>query len=546
MAMVNGSQILARVLKQHGVDTMFYLMGGPMIAAELACIDEGIRSIDVRHEQAAAMMAHAYSRVTNRVGVCMAASGPGVCNLVTGVATAWADSAPLLVVGGAAPANVWGTGVFQEMDQLAMFRPITKWSERILDVRRIPDMVATALRQATSGKPGPVYLDIGGNILYQQVEESEVHYPNPKLTFARHRPIGNPEAVKEAISLLAQAEKPIIMTGSGIIWSQASAELQRFVEMSGIPFYTTPQGRGVIPDDHELSFLSARATAFKEADLLMVIGTRANYVNGHLTAPRFRADAKLIHVNIDPGEIGVTRECDVGVVGDAKAVLQQLATEGKGKLSPSRYSAWVSHLSAVNREKGASTLEKMSSDKLPIHPLRLCKEIGEFLDRDAILVVDGQEILNYGRQSIRTFAPGHRLNSGVFGTMGVGLPFGVGAKAAQPDKQVLVLHGDGSFGLNAMELDTAVRHKIPVVTVISLNGGWTAEEEHRKPGQHLGYTRYDKMAEALGCYAEYVEDPAQIKPALERAFKSGLPAVINVRTDSKARATTTKFASYST
>lgn len=547
MALISGSQILARALKQHGVDTMFYLMGGPMLSAELACIDEGIHSIDVRHEQAAAMMAHAYARVSNRVGVCMAASGPGVTNLVTGVANAWADAAPLLAVGGAAPMNRWGTGVFQEVDQVALFRPITKWAERIIDIKRIPDMVATALRQAVSGKPGPVYLDIGGDILYQQIEDSEIHYPNPKLTLARHRPAGNPEAVREAVSLLAQAEKPIIMTGSGILWSEASADLQRFVEMSGIPFYTTPQGRGVIPDDHELSFLNARSSAFSEADLLLVVGTRANYVNGHLTAPRFRADAKLIQVNIDAVEIGVTRECDVGIVGDAKMVLQQMATEGEGKLRSNRYSAWVSHLSKINREKGAKAFEKMSSDKLPIHPLRLCKEVGEFLDRDAILVVDGQDILNYGRQSIQTFVPGHRLNSGPFGTMGVGLPFGIGAKVAHPDKQVLVLHGDGSFGLNAMELDTAVRFKIPVVTVISLNGGWTAEEEAvRKPGQHLGYQRYDKMAETLGCYGEYVEDPAQIKPALERAFKSGLPAVVNVRTDNKAHAVTTKFATYRT
>lgn len=546
MALISGSQILARALKQHGVDTMFYIMGGPMMSAELACIDEGIRSIDVRHEQAAAMMAHAYTRVSNRLAVCMAASGPGVTNLVTGMANAWADGAPVLAIGGAAPMNLWGTGVFQEMDQVALFRPITKWSERVVDTKRIPDMVATALRQAVSGKPGPVYLDIGGDILYRKIEESEVHYPDPKLTQARHQPVGNPEAVSEAISLLARAEKPIIMTGSGILWSKASAALRSFVEMSGIPFYTTPQGRGVIPDDHELSFLNARSSAFSEADLLLVIGTRANYVNGHLTAPRFRADAKLIQVNIDAAEIGITRGCDVGIIGDAKAVLQQLTVAGEGKLSPKRYSAWVKQLSTINREKSAKNAEKMSTDKRPIHPLRVCKEVGEFLDRDAILVVDGQEILNYGRQSLQTFVPGHRLNSGAFGTMGVGLPFGIGAKLAHPDKQVLVLHGDGSFGLNAMELDTAVRFKIPVVTVISLNGGWTAEEEQRKPGRDLGYQRYDEMAKALGCHGEYVEDPTEIKPALERAFKSGLPAVVNVLTDHKARAVTAKFTAYST
>lgn len=544
MTLISGSQILARALKRYGVDTMFYLMGGPMIQAELACIDEGIRSIDVRHEQAAAMMAHAYARVTNRVGVCMAASGPGSTNLVTGVATAWADAAPLLVLGGASPINKWGYGQFQEMDQVAMFRPITKSAERILDTRRIPEMIANALHQAVDGRPGPVYLDVGGDILAQRVEESDVHYPAPAVT--RHRPAGHPDAIKEAVRLLMQARRPIILSGSGVLWSDASAELQTFVEMTRIPFYTTPQGRGVVPDDHALSFLSARTSAFTGADLFLVIGTRSNWINSHLKPPRFNGDARLIQVNIDAAEIGLTRACDVGIVGDARTVLQQLSAEAEGKFKPDHHADWLAQLDAINREKGAKSAAKMKTDQRPIHPLRLCKEIGEFLDRDAILVVDGQEILNFGRQSIPTFMPGHRLNSGPFGCMGVGLPFGVGAKIARPDKQVLVLHGDGSFGLNAMELDTAVRFRVPVVTVISLNGGWTAEESNPKPGQHLGYQRYDKMAEALGCYGEYVEDPTEIKPALARAFKSGLPAVINVRTDNKARAVTTKFTEYST
>lgn len=542
-----GSKILAKALRQHGVDDFFYLMGGPMIHAELYSMDAGMRGIDVRHEQAAAMMAHAYARVTNKVGVCMAASGPGVCNLVTGVASAWADAVPIVAIGGAAPVSVSGAGIFQEMDQVAMFRPITKWAERVTDIRRIPEMVATAMRQAVSGRPGPVYLDVCGAMLYERVkDEAEIVYPDPAKSLTRARPAGDAQAVRDAIALLANARKPIVVSGSGILWSGASAELQKFVEAAGIPFYTTPQGRGVVPDDHEMSFLNARATAFAEADLIIVVGTRSNYINGHFTPPRFSADAKVIQVNIDPNEIGLTRGCDVGIVGDAKTVLQQLVDEAKGKLRPDAFSGWVAHLGDINREKGARMLEKMSSDSRPIHPLRLCKEVGEFLDRDAILVVDGQEILNYGRQSLRTFVPGHRLNSGTFGTMGVGLPFGLGAKVARPDKQVLVLHGDGSFGLNAMELDTAVRHNINVVTVVSLNGGWTGEDGHRKPGQHLGYTRFEKMAEALGCHGEYVEDPAQIKPALDRAFASGRPALVNVRTDGKAVANTTKFATYST
>ncbi|MFN8525037.1 MAG: thiamine pyrophosphate-binding protein [Chloroflexota bacterium] len=545
MGTVNGSQILARALRAQGVDTMFYLMGGPMLDAESACIEEGIRSIDVRHEQAAAMMAHAWGRVTNRVGVCMAASGPATTNLVTGVGNAWADAAPLLAIGGAAPLVTTGRGIFQECDQLSVFKPITKWADRCLDPRRVPEMVDTALRQASTGRPGPVYLDMPGDVLYKDVDEDSVIYPDSHARMTRPRPRADQQSIDEALALLATVERPIIVSGTGILWSEASAEFQRFVERSGIPFFTTPQGRGVAPDDHALSFLAARSTAFREADCLVVIGTRMNYMSGHFTPPRFRRDAKLVQIDIDPGEIGLTRPCDVGVIGDAKAVLEQLLAEG-GKLSSGRYSAWVDHLRQVHQDKSAEAEKQMSSDAKPIHPLRLCKEVRDFLNRDAYLVVDGQEILNYGRQSIPTFEPGHRLNSGVWGTMGVGLPFGLGVKVAHPDKQVLVLHGDGSFGLNGMELDTAVRHNIPVVCVVSLNGGWTGDPEGNKPGRNLGYTRYDKMAEALGCHGEYVEEPSQIRPALERAFASGRPALVNVRTDHRARATTAKFSVYST
>ena len=546
MAKVNGSQILARALRMHGVDTMFYVMGGPMLAAETACIRERIRAIDVRHEQAGAMMAHAWGRMLNRVGVCMACSGPGTTNLVTGVVTAWADCAPLLAIGGSAPLMSGGLGQFQEMDQVGVFKPITKWADRVLDPRRVPDMVATAMRQAITGTPGPVYLDMPGDVLYQEVDEQQVLYPDAQRAYVRARPAGDEQAVRSAIALLEPAQRPIVISGSGILWSEAWEELRQFVELTGIPFYTTPQGRGVIPDDHELSFLTARSNAFKEADLLLVIGTRANYMSGHFRPPRFKTDAKLIQVNIDPTQMGITRACDCGIVGDAKSVLQQLIAQAEGRLNASRYVGWVEHLRALDRTKTAQAEGKMKTDQKPIHPLRLCKEIRDFLDRDAILVVDGQDILNYGRQSIPTFMPGHRLNSGPFGTMGVGLPFGIGAKVARPDKQVLVLHGDGSFGLNGMELDTAARFKIPVVTVISLNGGWTGDAKREKPGRELGYTRFDKMAEALGCHGEYVEEPTQIRPALERAFKAGVPALVNVKTDFAAQATTASFALYTT
>jgi thiamine pyrophosphate-dependent acetolactate synthase large subunit-like protein len=544
MATLTGSELLARALVSQGMDTLFYLMGGPMLETESACIKLGARAVDTRHEQAASMMAHAYSRLTRRPGVCMGCSGPGTTNLVTGVANAFVDAAPLIAVGGSSPRVYLEMEAFQEIDQVAVMRPITKWAARILDARRIPELVAMAFRQATTGRPGPVYLDLPGDILGEAVDESAVTFP------ARWRPApraqGDPAAIEEAVALLARAERPLIVGGSGAWWSDAASAFQAFVEATGIPFYTTPISRGTVPEDHELAFLNARAKAFGEADVLLAVGTRFNYVLQFGRAPRFAADLKVIQIDVDPGELGHNRAPDVPIVGDARAVLEQLAAAARGRIERGRYHAWVTKLRTLDTEKAAEMDRQMSTDQVPIHPLRLCKEVRDFLRRDAILVVDGQEILNFGRQSIPTFVPGHRLNSGPFGCMGVGLPFGMGAKVARPDAQVVVLHGDGSYGLNAMEIDTAVRHRIPVVVVISNNGGWTADPQGTKPGRNLGYTRYDKVAQDFGAHGEFVEKPHEIRPALERAWASGKPAVVNVVTDFKARAQTIRFSAYTT
>jgi thiamine pyrophosphate-dependent acetolactate synthase large subunit-like protein len=544
MATLTGSDILAKSLVSQGMDTLFYIMGGPMIETEAAIIKLGARAIDTRHEQAASLMAHAYSRITRKPGVCMGASGPGATNLVTGVANAFVDAAPMIAVGGSSPRVFLEMEAFQEIDQLAVFKPITKWATRVYDAKRIPELVATAYRQATTGKPGPVYIDMPGDVLGESVDESTIMYPKPWTPAPRTH--ADPAAISEAIALLAKAERPLILGGSGVWWSDAAAAFRAFVEATGIPFYTTPISRGTVPEDHELAFLNARAKAFSEVDVLLAVGTRFNFVIQFGRPPRFAADAKIIHVDVNPTELNHNRPADVPIAGDARAVLEQLTKEARGKIDKSRYSRWVSKLKVLDTEKASEMDKQMSSEDTPIHPLRLCKEVRDFLKRDAILVVDGQEILNYGRQSIPTYVPGHRLNSGAFGCMGVGLPFGVGAKVAKPNTQVVVLHGDGSYGINAMEIDTAVRHKVPILCVISNNGGWTADPKQDKPGRNLGYSRYDKMAMDFGAHGEYVEKPQEIRPALERAAASGKPAVVNVITDYRARASTIRFSAYST
>jgi thiamine pyrophosphate-dependent acetolactate synthase large subunit-like protein len=361
---------------------------------------------------------------------------------------------------------------------------------------------------------------------------------------------GDPTLVDRAIDLLGTAKRPIVVAGGGVLWSRAAATLRAFVEATGIPFYTTPISRGLIPEDHPLSHVHARSTAFREADLVFVCGTRLNYIIQHGRPPRFSADAKFIQVDIEPTEIGRTRNVDVGIVGDVDSVVRQMIdAAGKGRLHPDQHADWNRHLGEISSSKRDQQEESMSTDKVPIHPLRLCKEVRDFLPRDAYLVVDGREILTYARQSISTYEPGHRLNPGPFGTMGVGVPYAIGAKVAAPDKMVVVLHGDGSFGLNAMEMDTALRHHINILCVISNNGGWTAannldtdgrvlslEPGQVKAGRDLGFTRYDLMFQAIGCHGEHVESPEDIAPALRRAGESGRPAVINVVTDPAARA----------
>jgi len=540
MGKVSGNDLVAKALQDEGVDTVFYLTGGPMVDVASRCI-ERFRSVDVRHEQAASMAAHAYSRVIGKPGVCFAASGPGVTNLITGVGNAFLDAVPVVALGGASAVSQAGMGAFQEMDQVGMFKPITKYAERVIDVRRIPEIINKAFRMATGGQPGPVYVDLPGDVLYNRVEESEVMFPNRPHSIPRVA--ADPDSIKQAIAMLKQAQRPIILTGTGVFWSGAMAELKEFVELTQIPFYTTPQGRGVIPEDHALSFLGARNQAWKEADAVLIIGTRLNFIVGFGLPPRWDAGVKIAQVDISDEEIGRNRPVDLGIVGDAKTVLRQLIDEAGEAFHQRGESAWVDKLRGYDRKSQEKSEALLNSDATPIHPLRLCKEVRDFMDRDAIVVVDGHEILNFARQSIPFYAPGHSVNAGPNGCMGVAVPFGLGAKVAKPDKQVIVLSGDGSFGMNGMEIDTMVRHNIPALIVVSNNGGW-AGKGTMDAGRDLGFSRYDKMAEVFGAYGELVERPKDIRPAMERAVKSGKPAVVNVITDPNARSSTVSFANY--
>ncbi len=550
MAEITGSEIIARCLQKEGITDLFYIMGGPMLLAEATCVKQGIRMIDVRHEQAAAFMCQAYSRLKQVPSVCMAASGPGVTNLITGMANALVDCCPVVALGGSSPLSQFGRQVFQEIDQVELMRGCCKYVDRLINLKRIPQQINFALQKAITGKPGPVYLDCPGDMLYQKIDENLVDWSFAGRPILDSRPMGDPRQVDALIGALAEARNPVIVSGSGVIWSRAWTEMQAFVEAAGIPFYTTPQGRGVVPDDHRYAFPAMRSGAFRDADLIIVLGTRMNYIIGHASPPRFGPSAKIARIDIDPAEIGAAaRYVDIPIVGDCKAVLGQLLQGIKARISPDKYAGWRKQLADGEAAKRSSAGANKLQEDGDIHPVRMLEAVRDFARRDAILCVDGQETLNFGRLTMPTFAPGHRLNSGPFGTMGVGLPFGVGAKVACPDKQVIVVHGDGSMGLNAMELDTAIRHKIPILVVISLNGGWTGDPKREKPGRDLGYTRYDKICEALGGYGEYITKVEDIAPALHRAQKKvdeGMVALVNVRTDYRARFAGVAFSDYST
>src|SRR5215469_18075331 len=340
MAELTGSEILAKCLKKDGVQDIFYIMGGPMLLAESTCITEGIRMIDVRHEQAAAYAAQAYSRLRQTPGVCMAASGPGVTNLITGMANALIDCCPVVAFGGSSPISQFGRQVFQEIDQVAALKACVKYADRVHNLKRIPQQVNFAFQKALNGKPGPVYLDFPGDVLYTTVDEGDVDWSYCGRPIVKARPYAEPKALNALVDAIREARQPIIVSGSGVLWSHAWDEMRAFVEKAGIPFYTTPQGRGVVPDDHPYSYLTMRNDAFRAADLIIILGTRTNYVIGHAAPPRFGKDAKIARIDIDPEGMGSSScNIDFAIGGDCESVFHQLCEAGDARTAD-RFQPW--------------------------------------------------------------------------------------------------------------------------------------------------------------------------------------------------------------
>lgn len=534
-ATMRGAELVGRALADQGVTDLFFMMGigGPHSPAVRSCVGAGISTYYVRHEEGAAMAAHAYSRLTKRPGVCVTPLGPGTTNALTGLTNALLDCAPVVLIAGGPNRGDWGLEAYQEQDQVGMMRPACKKVYRVELARKIPEILALALHEANTGRKGPVYVEIAGDVLSEKVDLARLQWPTPARPLAR---AAAPDAeLDAAVEVIRNAERPMLLTGSGVVWADAAAKLASFVEATGIPLVTTPQTRGVVPEDHPLSLVASRNKAQKTADVVVTVGTRANWLNGHLRAPRFAEDAKFVVANIDPGEIGRGRVPEVGVVADAGVFLDQLSqrlTAAGGISAAARQ--WVDGLIAndVAKEPDRTTL----SDAVPIEPLRLCEEVRRVLPRDAVFIVDGHETLEFARRWIPSLSEANYLTSGPNGCMGVGVPFALGAKVACPDRPVFVLMGDGGFGWHGMEYDTLIRHEIPVVGIVFNNAGFTGRPAAQGLGRELGFQRYDLMVAGFGGHGEFVERPEDIAPALQRAIASGKPALVNVCVDPEAQA----------
>lgn len=534
MSEIDGGHLVAKALKSEGVEYIFSLSGAHIRTIYDGCVDEGIEIIDVRHEQAAAFAAEGWAKVTGRPGVCVATGGPGVPNTVTAVANALRGASPMIVIGGGDPVSEMEMGHPQQLSHIEYMQPITKWARRVLETRRIPEYLSMAFREAIGPKPGPAFLEVPRDVAEGTVDEADVLFPTKYRTEAR--PQGDPVLVREAAILLSTAQRPVVMAGSSVWWSQAAKELREFVESVGAPLFLNAMGRGSIPPDHPLLFSLARRFALSQADVVAVIGTPLDFRLGYGRPPTFSEEAKVIQVDFEATDIGKNRPIEVGISGDVRAVLGQITREIQGR--PGQESEWVREL-----REGESSIRKedepaLNSNAIPIHPLRLCREIRDFLDRDATVIGDGGDIVSFAARALNIYYPGHWLDPGPMGCLGAGTGYAMAAKLARPQEQVLIVSGDGSFGLNGMEFDTMARHDIPVVSVISNDGAW-GQEKHghidqygRAVGVELGQgTRYDRMVESLGGHGEYVERPEDIRPALERAFASGKPACVNVLTD---------------
>ncbi|HIG40996.1 MAG: oxalyl-CoA decarboxylase [bacterium] len=547
MATVRGATIIAESLKQQGVEYMFGIVGFPVVPIAAAAQKAGITYIGMRNEQAASYAAQAAGYLTGRPQACLVVSGPGVIHALSGLANAQSNCWPMILIGGASPVVQNGRGAFQEEKQVAAAAGFCKYAHAVEDARRIPFYVEQAVRTSFYGRPGAVYLDMPDDVILQQVEESD--YRKATTIPDAPRPQAMEENIEAALTALESAQRPLVIVGKGMAWSNAENEVREFIERTQLPFLASPMGKGVVPDEHALSVGAARTHALKEADVVFLMGARLNWIMHFGLAPRFSRDVRVIQLDMSAEEIGTNVPAEVALVGDGKAVVAQLnrALDNRQWFYPAE-TDWRSAL-AAKAEANQTTVQPMiEDDSAPMNYYRAFKDIREWLPENAVIVSEGANTMDIGRTQMPNSLPRSRLDAGSYGTMGVGMGFAIAAATVHPDRPIVAVEGDSGFGFSGMEVETMCRHKMPVKIVLLNNGGIGGGMDELPTDKPIPVSiltpraRYDLMMEAFGGKGILVEDPKDLRSALDDAMAFDGPALVNVLLDPRAGRKPQEFA----
>ena len=528
---LHGGRLVAKRLRAHGVSKLFTLSGGHLFSIYDGCREEGVDIVDVRHEQSAAFAAEGWAKATRQPGVCALTAGPGVTNGMSAMASALQNASPMLVLGGRAPGFRWGQGSLQEIDHIPFVEPVTKLARTAAGTADIPGLMDEALRTAAEAPTGPTFLDFPLDQVFMEAEvdaDAPASLPDPAAA-----PLAGGDALERAAELLRGASRPVVMAGTGLYWARGEEALVRLCDELSVPVFLNGLARGCVPADHPMFFSRARSAGLKGADVALVIGVPMDFRLGF--GGSFGEDTEIVVLGSSRPERPHPREVAAELYGGVAATLDALREGAAG--GPQR-SGWVTSLREAENEKRAGEQADLTDERAPLHPLRVYHELGQVLDRDAVVIGDGGDFVSFAGRVIETYEPGCWMDPGPYGCLGAGPGFALAAKLAHPERQVCLLLGDGAFGFSGLEFDSFVRHGLPIVGVMGNNGIWALEKH---PMEYLyGYSvaaelqpacRYDEVVRALGGHGELVTKPDELRPALERAFASGKPALVNVLTD---------------
>ena len=551
---ISGGHLVAKALKNEGVDTIFTLCGGHIIDIYDGCIDEGIRIIDVRHEQTAAHAADGYARQTGRLGCVVTTAGPGCTNAVTGVATAFRSESPILHIGGQSSLTQHKMGSLQDLPHVDMMKPITKFASGVFSTERIADMISMAARECFSGAYGPSYLEIPRDILDAEVQTARVVVPKPGSYRSSVKSIGDPADIEKLADILVKAERPAVLLGQQVWSSRGHEDAINFVRALDIPAYMNGASRGMLPQSDPHHFDRTRSDAFKNADVILIVGTPFDFRMGY--GKRISKEATLVQVDQSYATVGKNRDISLGLAGDPGAILAAVSQAATGRIDDGarqQRQKWMVELREIEVTKLDKLMPMFTTDQNPIHPYRLAYEINEFLGEDTIYIGDGGDIVTISAQAVRPRNPGQWMDPGALGSLGVGTGFSMAAKLAHPNKEVVCLYGDGAFGMTAFDMETAQRFGAPYLAVIGNNSAMNQirygqlskyGEERGDVGNKLGDVPFSKFGDMIGGYGEEVTEASQIQPAMQRAreaiAKTGKCAVVNVWVDPNEYAPGTK------